>query len=549
MSDEEEIFREDDEDTEMEKGSSDLDFVRERLEDESGGMEAYRQALDAVQDPQLKEILQAIQTDEQKHQAALEQWMQEHGEGEDEGPEEEAPVEEEPEDLPEEEEEPLDKEDDIFPEEEEETSGDDASDLIDDIREVLAEHEAEAEPGEESLDKEDDEEDEDEDLPEFLKSDEEEEDEEEDKGSPVAKFMPIVKIDNEQHKAYCVVAEPGIFDLQGDRSSAEEIEKSAHRFMEKLQKQCCPGVGFNHEAPIDAYVIENVITQQDGIRLGNQTLRKGTWYQGHKIEDDHIWKKIKSGEITGLSRQGHGTRTPIGKGVVGTVRVSKSGKVHKAERFELTDEEIDRVDWVHKGANGARVAIIKFDKKFKKGVDMITTKPARADKAGARALVSKAELLDIVQKAVEPIRKENEELRSILRKKEYEQIAKSDFSGLGTPEEGAEILKSLEALPTEARKTILKTLKQASVMKAEAGKLLYHPMGSDRPAPGTSMAEFEALVTKHESLIQKSGSGPTDPKVRHALAVAAATRENGALAKSVLAEERAGTVRAQMGVI
>lgn len=107
MSDEEEIFREDDEDTEMEKGSSDLDFVRERLEDESGGMEAYRQALEAVQDPQLKEILQAIQTDEQKHQAALEQWMQEHGEGEDEGPEEEAPVEEEPETLSEEEEEPL----------------------------------------------------------------------------------------------------------------------------------------------------------------------------------------------------------------------------------------------------------------------------------------------------------------------------------------------------------------------------------------------------------------------------------------------------------
>ena len=180
---------------------------------------------------------------------------------------------------------------------------------------------------------------------------------------------------------------------------------------------------------------------------------------------------------------------------------------------------------------------------------MTKTKPARADKAGARALVSKAELLDIVQKAVEPIRKENEELRSILRKKEYEEIAKSDFSGLGTPAEGAEILKSLEALPTEARKTILKTLKSASAMKAEAGKLLYHPMGSDRPAPGTSMAEFEALVQKHESLIQKSGSGPVDPKVRHALAVSAATRENGALAKSVLAEERAGTMRAQMGVI
>ena len=213
---------------------------------------------------------------------------------------------------------------------------------------------------------------------------------------------------------------------------------------------------------------------------------------------------------------------------------------------ELTDLELDEVSLVGKAANGKRFLLYKS---ANGSVPMTKTKPARADKAGARALVSKAELLDIVQKAVEPIRKENEELRSILRKKEYEQIAKSDFSGLGTPEEGAEILKSLEALPTEARKTILKTLKQASVMKAEAGKLLYHPMGSDRPAPGTSTAEFEALVQKHESMIQKSGSGPTDPKVRHALAVTAATRENGALAKAVMAEERAGVMKAQMGVI
>ena len=105
---------------------------------------------------------------------------------------------------------------------------------------------------------------------------------------------------------------------------------------------------------------------------------------------------------------------------------------------ELTDLELDEVSLVGKAANGKRFLLYKS---ANGSVPMTKTKPARADKAGARALVSKAELLDIVQKAVEPIRKENEELRSILRKKEYEQIAKSDFSGLGTPEEGAEILK------------------------------------------------------------------------------------------------------------
>ena len=212
---------------------------------------------------------------------------------------------------------------------------------------------------------------------------------------------------------------------------------------------------------------------------------------------------------------------------------------------ELTDLELDEVSLVGKAANGKRFLLYKS---ANGSVPMTKTKPARADKAGARALVSKAELLDIVQKAVEPIRKENEELRSIIRKKEYEQIAKSDFSGLGTPEEGAEILKSLEALPSEARKTILKTLKQASAMKAEAGKLLYHPFGSERPAPGSSTAQFEELVAKKVGAIQKSGDGPTDPKILRAQAVAAVTRENPQIAKAVIAEERHSVVRSQMGV-
>jgi len=298
MSDEEEIFREDDEDTEMEKGSSDLDFVRERLEDESGGMEAYRQALEAVQDPQLKEILQAIQTDEQKHQAALEQWMQEHGEGE-EGPEEEAAVEEE---------EPLDKEDDIFPDEEEEISGDDASDLIDDIREVLAEHEAEkAEDEEESLDKEDDEEDEDEDLPEFLKEDDDEE-EDEDEVSKVMKSyrVPIiVSKSGDQQIVYGVVSEPGVIDLQGDRLSKSEIRKACHKFMQTSQR-----IGKEHSGVAKASIIESYIAPTD-FKCNGQVVKSGSWVMAVKIHDPALWQAVKKGEITGFSIAGTGTRTPF----------------------------------------------------------------------------------------------------------------------------------------------------------------------------------------------------------------------------------------------
>ena len=275
-------------------------------------------------------------------------------------------------------------------------------------------------------------------------------------------------------------------------------------------------MGYNHEKPIDAHVIENVVTKQDGVRLGKDVLKKGTWYQGHKIEDDEIWKMIKSGEITGLSRQGHGTRTPIDKGGSEVRRIVKSGQVVNSNLFDLSDEELDRIDWVHKGANGKRISIIKFlnPKCDKEGIKMMT-KPAGAARAGAGAsvTVSKADILKIVQKAVEPIRRENAELRSILRRKDYVDIAKSDFAELGTPEEGAEILKSLESLPSEARKPILMALKKANVMKAEAGRMLYHQTGSARPAPGSATAQFEALVDTHLAAIKKADTGHKDARV------------------------------------
>jgi hypothetical protein len=207
---------------------------------------------------------------------------------------------------------------------------------------------------------------------------------------------------------------------------------------------------------------------------------------------------------------------------------------------ELKDLELDEVSLVGKAANGRKYILIKSEK----GVKMIDNKATESSVA-----LSKADITEIVEKAVEPIRKENAELRAVLRKKEYETIAKSAFSHLGTPEEGAEILKSLEGLPSEARKPILKALKQANAMKAEASKILYSPMGSNRPAPGSSAAQFEELVQKHMGIIEKSDKAPTDRKVLRSLAVAKATKENGALAQAVMAEERANTIKAQMGVL
>jgi hypothetical protein len=222
----------------------------------------------------------------------------------------------------------------------------------------------------------------------------------------------------------------------------------------------------------------------------------------------------------------------------------------------LSDLELDEVSLVGKSANGRRFLVFKSKDK---GEQKMTTEPARAKNARAddsEALVSKSAIMDIIQKAVEPIAKENRELRKelerqneILKRKSYVEIAKAHLSELVSPEEGADILKSLENVPPDARKTILKTLKQANAVKKEASKLLYHPLGSSQPAPGSAMEEFNALVEKRMSEIRKSGSTGSDPKVLRAMAVQEITRERPELARAVLAEERANTMKIQLGVL
>jgi len=184
------------------------------------------------------------------------------------------------------------------------------------------------------------------------------------------------------------------------------------------------------------------------------------------------------------------------------------------------------------------------------------TAPAGATSTGAgEALVSKADIMDIVQKAIAPLQDENRHLRKalqkqtdVLRKKDYVDLAKSHLDELGTPEEGAEILKSLESLPSDARKFILKTLKQTNAMKKEAGRMLYKSFGSSRPAPGSVSAQFYSLVDSRMNEIRKSGIAPKDKVVLKSLAMDAISQEYPDLARSVIAEERAAVVRRQMGV-
>lgn len=311
-------MKDDIEDEELEKGS-DIELVRSILADEGEGLDALSQAIEATTDPQLKEILEAIQEDEQKHDAALQQWLEMSGEGdgeEEEPPEDEEMPDDEGEDLGDLEGEPEPDpgpEDDLpvdlddIPEDEEEDDDldkeDTTGDLIDDIREVLAEHEAEkAEDEPEDEDEEDDE-----DLPDFLKSDEDEEDEDEDVIEKVLKCyrVPIRIKKGDQQIIYGIISEPNVTDLQGDRLSESEIAKACHKFMQTSQR-----ISKEHAEPAKADIIESYIAPVD-FTCGGQSVRKGSWVMAVKVHDPGLWQAIKKGEITGFSIGGHGTRIPI----------------------------------------------------------------------------------------------------------------------------------------------------------------------------------------------------------------------------------------------
>lgn|GEM_PF-629051 len=507
MPNEDEDRIEDDDNSDLEK-ASDSDLVRQLLRDENDGMTGYSAALEQIQDPKLKEIMQAIQEDEQKHSAALEQYLQQTDpDSLEDHEDEESPGEESLED------------DEGFEGEDEDTTKDESS-LADDLQALLDEHNGETEKDDES-DEDDLEKDEDQETDPDDEDDElDKEDEDEAvKKSAVTKLMPIVKLDNEQHKAYCIVTEPNKFDLQGDRSSEEEVEKAAHRFMKRLQKTCSAGVGVDHERPIKAYVIENVVTQQPGIKLGKQILAKGTWYQGHDLsEEPEIWKAIKSGEITGLSRQGEGNRVPVGKGIAsGMSSILKAAGIKKEQLNDLKDEDIDRIDWVGKAANGRRIAIIKFTGSG----NSMKTRPAGAKTEAAGAEVEKSDgitkadieaiVTSAVSKAVEPLQEENAQLRKAVHKMssasrdaELESIAKSHLSALGPAKETVGILKSVDKLPSGDRKAVLKALKQANAVKKDAMKILSKEYGHNRPIDADADSAIAKVNKMAQSLIEKS---------------------------------------------
>lgn len=99
-----------------------------------------------------------------------------------------------------------------------------------------------------------------------------------------------------------IVLEPETVDSQGDIYSEEEVEKALETFMESYQnfKVMHNGEVINKEISI----LQTFIAPTD-LEINGQQVKKGTWLLKVRVNNDHIWKKVKNGELTGFSIGGY----------------------------------------------------------------------------------------------------------------------------------------------------------------------------------------------------------------------------------------------------
>jgi hypothetical protein len=115
----------------------------------------------------------------------------------------------------------------------------------------------------------------------------------------VEKFVRFVEKREDEQIVTGVVYEPNETDTQGDYSTAEEIMKAAYSFMENGQQ-----FQMNHAGKdVEAVVLENYLAPV-AFDIGEEHIKKGTWILTSRVKDIDIWKRIKSGEITGYSMRG-----------------------------------------------------------------------------------------------------------------------------------------------------------------------------------------------------------------------------------------------------
>ena len=113
-------------------------------------------------------------------------------------------------------------------------------------------------------------------------------------------LVPIIKRRKARQIVYGIVLEADIVDTQGEFMKADQIEKTAHAYIQKSRV-----IGLGHTKVADAELIESVLLHKGDSFYGTK-IEKTSWAIGVFIKDAAIWKKVDSGEINAFSVGGFG---------------------------------------------------------------------------------------------------------------------------------------------------------------------------------------------------------------------------------------------------
>lgn len=103
-----------------------------------------------------------------------------------------------------------------------------------------------------------------------------------------------------------------IIDLQGDRISADEMEKSAYEYVVKSRKGGDMHLRDEWEPIQKSEMIESfMVTPEKREAMGLPSSVPTGWWVGFQVNDPDVWSKVKSGERTGFSIHGRGRRETV----------------------------------------------------------------------------------------------------------------------------------------------------------------------------------------------------------------------------------------------
>lgn len=120
----------------------------------------------------------------------------------------------------------------------------------------------------------------------------------------------FAKQDEESEKKllYGVVYEPDLEDACGDVMTSDEIEKTAHEFLQFYRN-----IDTEHNLLAGAGVVVESYIAPVNFNIGGNEIKAGSWVLVTKANDE-IWEAWKNGDITGYSMFGISRETQVSKG-------------------------------------------------------------------------------------------------------------------------------------------------------------------------------------------------------------------------------------------